>query len=75
MIDLPPPPRAAVTPVSPEFTKAVIGPRRAFAGGRVGEIGQTGNARSTPCHLHFEMHGPSGPFDPLPSLRAWDAYS
>ena len=65
MIDLPPPPQAAVTPVSPEFTKAVIAP----------PPGQTGNARSTPCHLPFEIHGPSGPFDPLPLLRDWDAYS
>ena len=54
-------------------------PGRVAAGGRVrtgqrlGEVGQTGNARSTPCHLHFELHGPAGPFDPLPRLRQWDA--
>ena len=56
-------------------------PGRVAAGGRVrtgqrlGEVGQTGNARTTPCHLHFEIHGPSGPFDPLPRLRQWDANS
>ena len=56
-------------------------PGRIAAGGRVrtgqrlGEVGQTGNARTTPCHLHFQIHGPAGPFDPLPRLRAWDAYS
>ncbi len=49
--------------------------KRVRTGQRLGQIGQTGNARSTPCHLHFEIHGPSGPFDPLPRLRAWDAYS
>jgi murein DD-endopeptidase MepM/ murein hydrolase activator NlpD len=44
-------------------------------GQRLGEVGQTGNAQTTPCHLHFEIHGPAGPFDPLPRLRQWDAYS
>jgi len=48
---------------------------RVRTGQRLGEVGQTGNARTTPCHLHFEIHGPSGPFDPLPRLREWDTYS
>ena len=48
---------------------------RVRTGQRLGEVGQTGNARTTPCHLHFEIHGPGGPFDPLPRLRQWDAYS
>jgi len=48
---------------------------RVRTGQRLGEVGQTGNARTTPCHLHFEIHGPAGPFDPLPRLRQWDAYS
>lgn len=40
----------------------------------LGHIGRTGNAGSTPCHLHFELHR-RRPIDPEPSLRAWDRYS
>jgi murein DD-endopeptidase MepM/ murein hydrolase activator NlpD len=45
----------------------------------IGIVGETGDA--TACHLHFEMWGPPGwyeggaPFDPLPYLKSWDAYS
>jgi murein DD-endopeptidase MepM/ murein hydrolase activator NlpD len=45
----------------------------------IGVVGDTGDA--TACHLHFEMWGAPGwyeggaPFDPLPYLEAWDAYS
>ncbi len=45
----------------------------------IGIVGETGDA--TACHLHFEMWGPPGwyeggsPFDPLPYLKKWDAYS
>jgi murein DD-endopeptidase MepM/ murein hydrolase activator NlpD len=45
----------------------------------IGVVGETGDA--TACHLHFEMWGPPGwyeggsPFDPLPYLKKWDAYS
>jgi murein DD-endopeptidase MepM/ murein hydrolase activator NlpD len=45
------------------------------AGDVVGHIGRTGNAASTPCHLHFELHLRGSPIDPEPSLRAWDRYS
>jgi murein DD-endopeptidase MepM/ murein hydrolase activator NlpD len=41
----------------------------------VGHIGRTGNAGSTPCHLHFELHRNGRPIDPEPHLRAWDRYS
>jgi murein DD-endopeptidase MepM/ murein hydrolase activator NlpD len=41
----------------------------------VGHIGRTGNAGSTPCHLHFEIHLHGRPIDPKPYLRAWDRYS
>jgi murein DD-endopeptidase MepM/ murein hydrolase activator NlpD len=45
----------------------------------VGIVGDTGDA--TACHLHFEMWSAPGwyeggsPFDPLPYLEEWDAYS
>jgi murein DD-endopeptidase MepM/ murein hydrolase activator NlpD len=45
----------------------------------IGVVGDTGDAEG--CHLHFEMWGPPGwyeggsPFDPLPYLEKWDAYS
>jgi murein DD-endopeptidase MepM/ murein hydrolase activator NlpD len=41
----------------------------------VGHIGRTGNAGSTPCHLHFEIHRNGGAIDPEPYVRAWDRYS
>jgi murein DD-endopeptidase MepM/ murein hydrolase activator NlpD len=41
----------------------------------VGQIGRTGNAAGTPCHLHFELHLRGRPIDPEPSLRAWDRVS
>ena len=45
----------------------------------IGIVGDTGDASA--CHLHFEIWGPPGwyeggsPFDPLPYLEKWDAYS
>lgn len=45
---------------------------RVRTGQRLAEVGKTGNARTVGCHLHFELRGPRGPFDPLPRLRAWD---
>lgn len=41
----------------------------------VGHIGKTGNARTTVCHLHFEIHLRGRPINPRPYLRAWDRYS
>ena len=41
----------------------------------VGRVGQTGNAASTPCHLHFEIRIGGRPVDPEPYLREWDRYS
>jgi murein DD-endopeptidase MepM/ murein hydrolase activator NlpD len=49
---------------------------RVHTGDLVGHVGQTGNAGSTPCHLHIEFRKRSGRFiDPEPHLRAWDRYS
>ena len=62
--------------VSPSPIKAG---QHVFTGQQIGNVGQTGDA--TACHLHFELWSGPGwysggaPFDPLPSLRAWDAYS
>ena len=52
---------------------------RVFTGQRIGSVGDSGNAQG--CHLHFELWGAPGwydggePFDPLPSLQAWDSWS
>jgi murein DD-endopeptidase MepM/ murein hydrolase activator NlpD len=52
---------------------------RIYTGQQIGAVGDTGNARG--CHLHFEMWEAPGwyeggrPFDPLPALQAWDAWS
>jgi murein DD-endopeptidase MepM/ murein hydrolase activator NlpD len=48
---------------------------RVFTGERVGVIGETGNARTVGCHLHFEVHVDGRPVDPEPALARWDAYS
>jgi murein DD-endopeptidase MepM/ murein hydrolase activator NlpD len=52
---------------------------RVYTGQRIGSVGDSGNAQG--CHLHFELWDSPGwydggdPFDPLPSLKAWDGWS
>jgi murein DD-endopeptidase MepM/ murein hydrolase activator NlpD len=48
---------------------------RVYAGERVGAVGETGNAITVGCHLHFEIHVHGVPVDPEPALRCWDRYS
>ncbi|MEC3881677.1 M23 family metallopeptidase [Parapedobacter sp. 10938] len=38
-------------------------------GDTLGLMGNTGNARTTPPHLHFGIYGPQGAVDPLPFVR------
>jgi murein DD-endopeptidase MepM/ murein hydrolase activator NlpD len=52
---------------------------RVYTGQRIGSVGDTGDAVG--CHLHLELWSGPGwydggkPFDPLPSLQAWDGWS
>ena len=39
-------------------------------GDALGVVGDTGNARGTPPHLHYGVYGAQGAIDPLPRLRA-----
>lgn len=53
--------------------------QRVRTGQYIGKVGDSGNAEG--CHLHFEIWAAPGwyeggaPYDPLPSLQAWDQYS
>ncbi len=42
-----------------------------WTGERIGAVGDTGNARGTGCHLHFEVRVNGRPIDPEPLLRHW----
>lgn len=39
-------------------------------GDRLGYVGNTGNARTTPSHLHFGVYGAEGAINPVPLLVA-----
>ncbi len=40
-----------------------------FSGQIIGYVGNTGNAASTPAHLHFAIYSPRGVVDPLPLMK------
>jgi murein DD-endopeptidase MepM/ murein hydrolase activator NlpD len=48
---------------------------RVWAGERVGAVGETGNAITVGCHLHFELHVHGTPVNPEPELKRWDSWS
>ncbi|CAN5848602.1 hypothetical protein BH23ACT10_BH23ACT10_15790 [soil metagenome] len=51
--------------------RAVVSGQRVAAGDVVGAVGNTGNARSTPPHLHFQYHpGGGAPVNPTQLLTA-----
>lgn len=39
-------------------------------GDLLGFVGDSGNAKGTPTHLHYGVYGSAGAYDPLPLLRA-----
>ncbi len=41
-----------------------------WPGDVLGIVGDTGNARGTPPHLHYGIYGDGGALDPLPRLKA-----
>jgi len=46
-----------------------------LAGDSLGTVGNTGNARTTPPHLHFGIYGPGGAVNPLPYVRSAEVAS
>ncbi len=45
-------------------------------GQQIGYVGDTGNARTVGCHLHFELRSHTGRLlDPEPLLHEWDRFS
>ena len=48
---------------------------RVRTGQQIGYVGDTGNARTVGCHLHFELRSRTGRLlDPEPFLHAWDRF-
>ena len=47
--------------------------QQVMVGDTIGLVGNTGNARNTPSHLHFGIYRPNrkGPVDPLPFVKTY----
>lgn len=50
-------------------TQLVVSGQAVQIGDTLGLMGNTGNARTTPPHLHFGIYGPEGAVDPLPFVQ------
>ncbi len=54
------------------YPASVTAGQKVRAGRRIGTVGQTGNAASTPCHLHIEVRTRGRLLDPGALLPTWD---